>query len=84
MTRKEGIEMVRKYDHVVSSDLAYWLDYVSMTETEFWQIADTFRDPRVWSIKNGAWVKDTIWGEPEVFGKVFLDPDSWGKYQKLD
>jgi N-acetyl sugar amidotransferase len=84
MTRTEGIEMVRKYDHVVSSDLAYWLDYVSMTELEFWQIADTFRDPRVWSIKNGMWVKDTIWGHHEEFGEVFLERDSWSKYQKLE
>ena len=28
MTRDEGIEMVKKYDSVVSSDLYYWLDYV--------------------------------------------------------
>ena len=82
MTRDEAIEMVRKYDHVISSDLAYWLDYVSMTELEFWQTADKFRDPRVWSIKNGKWVKDTIWGQPEEFGEVFLDQGSWSMYQK--
>jgi hypothetical protein len=83
MTRAEGIEMVRKYDHVVSSDLSYWLDYVSMTELEFWQTADKFRDPRVWSIENGNWVKDTIWGQAEPFGEVFLDQGSWDKYKKL-
>ena len=26
MSREEGIEMVRKYDHIVSSDLYYWLN----------------------------------------------------------
>ena len=35
MTRDEGIEMVKKYDHIVSSDLYYWLDYVDMKEDEF-------------------------------------------------
>ena len=61
MTREEGIEMVRRYDHVKSSDLARWLKYVNMTEAEFDTIADTFRDPRVWRNENGNWVKDNIW-----------------------
>ena len=61
MTREEGIEMVRKYDHVVSSDLYYWLNYVGMKEGEFWKIADGFRDQRVWRKENGKWVKDNIW-----------------------
>jgi hypothetical protein len=61
MTREEGIERVRKYDHVVSSDLYYWLDYVGMKEDEFWKITDSFRDPRVWRKENGKWTKDNIW-----------------------
>jgi hypothetical protein len=72
MTREEGIEMVRKYDHVVSSDLYYWLDYVDMKEDEFWQIADTFRDPNVWWIKDKKWWKDNIWGESSSHGLVHL------------
>lgn len=63
MTREEGIEMVRKYDHIVSEDLYYWLNYVGMSESEFWKIADSFRDPRVWRKENGKWVKDNIWDE---------------------
>jgi N-acetyl sugar amidotransferase len=63
MTREEGIEMVRKYDHVKPMrDLERWLNYVNMTEEEFDRIADTFRDSRVWSKdKNGHWEKDNIW-----------------------
>jgi len=72
MTREEGIKMVKKYDHVVSSDLYYWLDYVGMNEDEFWRIADTFRDPNVWRIKNGEWWKDNIWGEESSYGPVHL------------
>ena len=72
MTREEGIEMVRKHDHVVSSDLYYWLDYVDMKEDEFWEIADSFRDPNVWWIKDGKWWKDNIWGESSSYGKVYL------------
>ena len=71
MTRQQGIEMVRKYDHVKPQrDLQRWLRYVNMTEEEFDRICDTFRDKRVWRIENGQWVKDNIWGEPSSYGPV--------------
>jgi len=82
MTRDQGIEMVRKYDHVVSSDLYYWLDYVEMSENEFWKIADTFRDPKIWWIKDGEWWKDNVWGEEFSYGKVYLDKKEWNKYER--
>lgn len=80
LSRKEGIDLVKKYDHVVSSDLSHWLNYVSMTEKEFWQVADTFRDPRVWWIDGEYWVKDNLWGEPSRYGKVSLQDDLRLKY----
>ena len=62
MTREQGVEMVRKYDHVKPSDLKRWLEYVGMTEAEFDRVCDTFRDPRVWwKNEKGEWVKDNIW-----------------------
>ncbi len=81
MTREEGIEMVKKYDAVVSSDLYYWLDYVDMSEEEFWSIADTFRDPRVWWIEDGKWYKDNIWGSVESYGEVHLNKKDQEKYK---
>ncbi|MDD5617604.1 MAG: N-acetyl sugar amidotransferase [Candidatus Omnitrophica bacterium] len=74
MTRDEGIKMVRKYDHVKSRrDLERWLRYVSMTEDEFDSICDTFRDPRVWRVENGQWVKDNLWGGSSSYGPVFFN-----------
>ncbi len=70
MTREQGIEMVKRYDHVVSKDLSYWLSYVGMSEDTFWRIADTFRDPRVWRIEKGKWVKDNVWGGSSSYGVV--------------
>ena len=49
--RDKAVSLVNKHDHVVSKDLAYWLNYVEMSEDEFWHIADGFRDPRVWWIE---------------------------------
>ncbi|MBI5045418.1 MAG: N-acetyl sugar amidotransferase [Candidatus Niyogibacteria bacterium] len=82
MTREEGIEMVKKYDHVVSSDLYHWLEYVGMKEDEFWKTADFFRDPRVWRIDNEEWVKDNVWGGSSAYGKVHLSKEEIEKYKK--
>ena len=81
LSRSQGIDMVRQYDHIVSSDLRHWLEYVELSEAEFWRIADSFRDPRVWRIEGGTWVKDNIWGESSSYGEVHLDPQLWSKFQ---
>lgn len=81
MNREKGIEMVKKYDSVVSSDLYYWLDYVDMTEDEFWSIADSFRDPRVWWIEDNRWHKDNIWGSSSSYGEVNLSSKDQEKYK---
>jgi hypothetical protein len=78
MTRDEGIAMVRKYDHVKPSDLKRWLAYTGMNEDEFDQIADTFRNQRVWSIEDGQWVKDNVWGSRTAYGPVKGLP-TWAK-----
>ncbi len=83
MTRQEGINMVKKYDHVVSSDLQYWLNYVDMSEDEFWQIADSFRDPRVWWIQNNQWWKHNIWGEASAYGDVRCSDENKTKYKVI-
>lgn len=81
MTREEGLEMVKKYDHVVSDDVYHWLEYVGMSENEFWRTADSFRSPKVWKIKDGQWVKKCVWGGEQSFGKVYLEKPEWKKYQ---
>ncbi len=80
MKREEGVKMVKKYDHVISSDLEYWLDYVDMKESEFWEIADTFRSEKVWWIKNGEWYKENLWGGSSPYGEVRLKKDLQEKY----
>jgi len=81
MSRDEGINMVKKYDHVVSSDLEYWLNYVGMKEDDFWKIADTFRSDKVWWIKNNQWYKNNIWGESSSYGEVRLSKNFQEKYK---
>ena len=80
LSREDGVALVRRYDHVVSSDLEYWLNYVGMSEREFWEIADTFRDPNVWWIQEGEWWKDNLWGSPSSYGRVWLNQEDQAKY----
>lgn len=83
LTRKEGIEMVKKYDAAFPhKSFEYFLHMTGMSEKEFWGIADTFRDPRVWWIKNGEWWKDNVWGEPTSYGPVHLPKEEQEKYLK--
>lgn len=62
ITRDQGIEYVREYDHVIPGDIPRWLHYVDWKRSQFDRVADTFRDPRVW-VKNeyGHYLKDNIW-----------------------
>ena len=73
ISREEGVELVKKYDHIIPSDLHHWLNYVDMGEEEFWNIADTFRDPRVWWIEDNKWCKNNIWGKSSSYEKVHLN-----------
>ena len=51
-----------------------------MDEEDFWCIADTFRDPKVWWIENNKWYKDNIWGSPSEYGSVYLSENDRKKY----
>ncbi|MCF8057829.1 MAG: N-acetyl sugar amidotransferase [Bacteriovoracaceae bacterium] len=62
MTRDEGIKIIKEMDHVKSKDLKRWLEYVGWSEQKFDEVADRFRDPRVWwKNKEGHWEKSNIW-----------------------
>ena len=83
MKKEEGIEMVKKYDHVKpTEDLNRWLKYVGMNETDFDKIADTFRDPRTWYIKNNLWFKENLWGGESSYGEVFLEKKDRFKFER--
>lgn len=66
MSRQRAIELVNHYDPIKSRDLKRWLEYVNMSEDEFDRIADTFRDPRVWRMERGRWIRDSLQVQPRV------------------
>ena len=62
INREEGINLIKKMDHVKSYDLKRWLEYVEMDADEFDRISDHFRDPRVWVWNDKiGWEKDNIY-----------------------
>ncbi len=83
LTREEGIEMVRKYDSVKpTTDLERWLKYTGRTAEEFDKKADSYRDQRVWWIKDGKWWKENLWGGSSDYGEVYLDKKDQEKYHR--
>jgi len=80
LSRAQGMEIVKTMDPVKSKDLWRWLEYVGWTEEEFDRVADTFRDPRVWWIKDGQWYKNNPWGPPSAYGPVHLEAEQQKRY----
>ncbi len=62
ITREEGIALVKKFDHEFPKKyFKEFLDYIQISENEFWKKIDEFRSPHLWKRKNGEWVlKKTI------------------------
>ena len=83
MNREEGIEMVKKYDHVrPTEDLSRWFSYTNISEDQFNKYSDKFRDPRIWYIKNNEWYKENSWGGTSSYGEVFLESKEKDKYYR--
>lgn len=57
ITREEAVALVRRYDgEFPGKNFQIFLDYVDLTEDEFWQVVDTYRLPHIWKKENGKWV----------------------------
>lgn len=75
ISRERAITEVLNRDHIKSKDLKRWLLYVGWTEAHFDQVADTFRDPLVWWIRNNKWCKLDIDGVEREYGDVHLSKE---------
>ena len=62
MTREEGIELVKKYDHIKPSTLKSYLDFLQVSEDEFYEWILPMRDPDIWeNTAPGEWkTKDSV------------------------
>lgn len=57
ITRSEGLELVKKYDGELPKEHFQWaLDYMDITEDEYWQIIDNARSPHLWQKSGHDWL----------------------------
>lgn len=63
ITREEGVELVRKYDQEFPQKyFRDFLDYVSLSESDFVEVVDRFRSPHLWEHTNGGWsLRHAVW-----------------------
>jgi N-acetyl sugar amidotransferase len=64
ITRDEGIALVKRYDgEFPNLHFKQFLDYLQITEEQFWEVANKYRSPHVWRMSNGEWkIRHTVWG----------------------
>jgi len=56
ITREEGVALVQRFDgEFPRKYFAQFLDYISMEEGEFFEIADRFRSPHLWRKADDGW-----------------------------
>ena len=57
ITREEGVALVKRYDgEFPKRYFQTWLEYLNLTEEEWWIIVDFYRQPHIWKKKKGKWV----------------------------
>ena len=56
ITREEGVALVRRYDgEFPKKYFPEFLDYLDITEKEFWKVVDHYRPPHLWKKEKGVW-----------------------------
>ncbi len=63
ITREEGIALVKKFDHEFPKKyFKDFLEYIDITESEFFKLIDKFRSPHLWVKDKDKWLlKKRIW-----------------------
>ena len=57
ITRDEGVNLVKKFDHEFPSrSIKDFLDYIEISENEFFQKIDDLRSPHLWKKKGDEWI----------------------------
>ncbi len=59
LTRHEAIEILRERgDETPHADIEAFCDYVGISTKHFFEVAERFRNPDIWSRRDGVWVID--------------------------
>jgi N-acetyl sugar amidotransferase len=56
ITREEGVALVKKFElEFPRKYFNDFLEYINITEEEFWETINKFRSPHLWKQENGEW-----------------------------
>ena len=56
ITRDEGVLLVKKFDgEFPKKYFKEFLEYVSLSESEFEEVVDSWRSDHIWKRENGTW-----------------------------
>ncbi|WP_230482016.1 N-acetyl sugar amidotransferase [Sphingomonas sp. Leaf21] len=62
ITRQEAVHLVRKYDQEFPSRYyPEFLEYIGLTDAQFWETVDSFRSPHLWKKSGNGWeLRETV------------------------
>ncbi|GFE82016.1 LPS biosynthesis protein PseA [Steroidobacter agaridevorans] len=65
ITREEGVQLVRRYDQEFPNKyFKDFLEYISLSESEFHATVDRFRSPHLWQRQGDEWqLRHAVWHE---------------------
>lgn len=68
ITREEGVALVNRFDHEFPRKFyPAMLDYMDITDAEFWAVVDNARSPHLWKKMNDGWsFRHPVDGEPKT------------------
>jgi N-acetyl sugar amidotransferase len=56
ITREEGVQLVKKFDQEKPSNhFQFFLDYIGVSEEEYWEVINEARSPHLWKFEDGEW-----------------------------
>jgi hypothetical protein len=63
ITREEGVALVKKFDQEFPNKyFKEMLEYMNITEKEFFETVDKYRSPHLWRKENGEWkLRKAVW-----------------------
>ncbi|MBI4256899.1 N-acetyl sugar amidotransferase [Candidatus Uhrbacteria bacterium] len=57
ITREEGVALVRRFDtEFPQKYFQDFLNYLGLTQDQFWRVIDRWRSPHLWKQENGEWI----------------------------
>ena len=56
ISREEGVMLVNKYDQEFPQEhFEFFLDYIGISEEDYWRVMNEARSPHLWEEQNGTW-----------------------------